>query len=543
MSIKNLFINCSITFGKFMNTLYFADCLDALKDLYHHNPDGFIDLIYIDPPFNSKRNYNILFESINLKDTKAQREAFADTWSNVSYLDTLNEIQNLDLDLYKFLNALDSIRISKGAISYLTTMAIRLYYIHKVLKDTGSFYLHCDPTMSHYLKLVCDLIFGEKNFRNEIIWKRMTASGFKGKKDLGTSHDVILRYSKSDNFTYFPIMRDYSEEYIKTKFAKIDENKRYFKDEKIGTATSAETIERLKQEGKIYTTSTGKLRIKHYLDEANGFPIDDVWTDLSPVNSQASERLGYPTQKPEALLERIIKSSSNEGDLIADFFCGCGTTIASAQKLKRKWLGVDISHLAIKLIIDRLTDPYPTARAKTIRENIQILGFPRDIDGAKMLARETDNGRFGFQDWIIEVMLGGISNQKKTADGGFDGYITFYKSEKEKGLSIIEVKSGNVNVKNVREFIQVVKNQQADTGVFVCFNEQVTKPMLLEAKKEGYFAQELFGNRYDKIQILTVEEILEGKDINLPMEFFKKNVFKTATKSLNPEVKQDSFFE
>ena len=248
-----------------MNQLYFGDNLDVLKRLYADPPDGFIDLIYIDPPFNSKRNYNILFEDADLEDTKAQKEAFADTWSQISYLDTLHEIQDLDLNLYHVLNILEKTSLAKGAISYLCTMAIRLWYMHKVLKDTGSFYLHCDPTMSHYLKIICDMIFREENFRNEIIWKRMTASGFKGKKDLGTSHDVILRYSKSDEFIYNPIILPYTEEYLRKKFAKVDEHGRKFKDEKIGTATSQETIDRLKEEGRIYVTGKGKLRIKHYL--------------------------------------------------------------------------------------------------------------------------------------------------------------------------------------------------------------------------------------------------------------------------------------
>lgn len=522
-----------------MNYLYFGDNLDILKRLAQEHPNGFIDLIYIDPPFNSKRNYNVLFEDVDLEDAKAQKEAFADTWSNISYLDTLNEIIELDKNLYTVLDAFSQTALSKSAISYLSIMALRIWYMHKVLKNTGSLYVHCDPTMSHYLKLVCDLIFGERNCRNEIIWKRMTASGFKGKKDLGTSHDVILRYSKSDEFTYNQIMLPYTEEYLRKKFAKVDENGRKFKDEKIGTATSQETIERLKEKGRIYVTSKGKLRIKHYLDEAKGFLLDDVWVDIPPINSQAKERLGYPTQKPEALLERIIKASSNEGDLVADFFCGCGTTIAVAQKLNRQWFGVDISHLAIKLIVKRLQDTYDT-KYEAIRQTFEIHGIPKDIASARELAAHTHKGRLKFQDWIIEFMLSGVSNPKKTADGGWDGHMTFAMGSK-KEIILIEVKSGKVNVKNLREFIHVVNAQYAAIGVFVCFEESVTDPMKLEARQQGYYSPHLhslgeYTTQFPKIQILTVEQILAGEQVKMPLT--THGVFKTAGKHVQASTQE-----
>ncbi|MDQ1267314.1 MAG: hypothetical protein QG635_2468 [Bacteroidota bacterium] len=512
-----------------MNKLFFGDCLDVLKDLHCRNPEGFIDMIYIDPPFNSKRNYHILFESYDMSGTKAQKQAFADTWSNISYIDSLNEIlEHLkDKNLYTFLKTIEQIGNSKSVISYLTTMAIRIYFMKFVLKDTGTFFLHCDPTMSHYLKIICDFIFGKDNFRNEIVWKRMTASGFKGKKDIGASHDIIFRYSKSQNFNYYPVIKDYTQEYIKEKFNKTDEYGRKFKDEKIGTATSEDTIERLKSDGRIYYTKNGTLRIKHYLDEAVGFPIDDVWSDLPPINSQAKERLGYDTQKPEALLERIIKSSSKEGDLIADFFCGCGTTVAVSQRLNRRWLGVDISHLAIRLIMKRLTDPFEEETKVKIRSLIEINGFPKDIDSAKELALSKDKGRMKFEDWIIEVMLGGISNPKKNTEG-YDGYITFPKTDKERGIILIEVKSGNVSLPQFQHFINTVKSQNADMGTFICFNSEVTNNMLKKAKEEGNF----FAYNINKIQIITVEELLEGKNIRYPgyveNSTFKKNTVRNG---------------
>jgi len=415
----------------------------------------------------------------------------------VSYVDTLNELQSLDLDLYHFLTTLDKIRMSKGAVSYLTTMSIRLYYIHKVLKDTGTFYLHCDPTMSHYLKLVCDLIFNERNFRNEIVW--CYRGGGRSHNDFARKHDIILRYSKTENYRFYD------------KDIRIDYEARDF--------------------GKGHDSVWGKHKGSNKVYGWNeGGKIPEDWWRIDQLNSGADERLGYPTQKPEELLERIIKSSSDEGDLVADFFCGCGTTIASAQKLKRNWLGVDISHLAIKLIIDRLTKPYKEHRAKIIRDNIEVTGFPKDVDSAKMLARESDNGRFGFQDWIVEVMLGGIANPKKVADGGFDGYIPYNKGDKKKGLIVIEVKSGKVNVKNIREFIQVVNKQEADMGIFVCFKEYVTAPMMSEAKHQGYLEPERYKSTYDKIQILTVENLLDGEGIKFPFKLYQEETFKKATK-------------
>lgn len=515
-----------------MNELYFGDNLEILKKLSAEHPKGFIDLIYIDPPFNSKRDYNILFESIDMKDTKAQKEAFSDTWSSVHYLDLLNELQETDLNLYKYLKTLDEIGIAKSSVAYLTNMAIRIYYMHKVLKDTGSFYLHCDPTMSHYLKIVCDMIFGESNYKNEIIWKRTFNSG--SSKSIANkfpnSTDVILFFTKSNKYIFNKKYRPYSPGALK-RYDKVDENGKRFKWNPLKTV-SDDRLKKLISSGNAKIIPTSKYPIyKHYLDESKGAPIDNLWDDIDQMGTHSQERLGYPTQKPEHLLERIIETSSNKHDIVADFFCGCGTTIAVSERLKRKWFGVDISHLAIKLIVDRLTKPHGIDRAKAIKDNIKITGFPKDIASAKELAENTDEGRFAFQDWIIEVMLGGISNPKKTADGGWDGHLTFYKDYNEKGFAIIEVKSGKVSVKNIREFIQVVEKQNADLGLFVCFADQLKSTMLREAKEAGYFKHEHY-SKIDKIQIITVEDLLDGKGYNLPGKFFIEDTFKKATKKI-----------
>ena len=452
-----------------MNHLYFGDSLDILKQLSAKHPDGFIDLVYIDPPFNSKRNYNVLFETVDIHDAKAQKEAFADTWSNVTYKDTIEELKLINLNLSKFLDALDHVGISQAAVSYLTTMAIRIYYIHRVLKPTGSFYLHCDPTMSHYLKLVCDLIFGERQFKNEIIWKRSTSGSSKSvAKRFGSDHDVILFYVMSDKYTYHSTWLDYPEEEIKKRFRKSDEKGRY-KDAELATY-SDDKLEELKRENRLIVTKGGKMRYKIYLDDIKGVLADDIWNDIFPINSQAAERLGYPTQKPEALLERIIKASSNEGDLVADFFCGCGTTVAAAQKLNRKWIGVDISHLAIGLIRKRFIDTYGDNIVKTFT----VDGLPKDIGSARALA-VAPQGRMHFQDWVIETLLGGVSNEKKVGDGGYDGYTTLEVEKGKKEVVLIEAKSGNIGVSQLRSFAKTVQQQGASMGVLVCFEDQITK--------------------------------------------------------------------
>lgn len=524
---------------EWINQLYFGDCLEVLKELYDQNKNGFIDLVYIDPPFNSKRNYNVLFESVDLADTKAQKEAFADTWSNVSYKDTLQEIKEVDLDLYSFLESLDKIRVSQSAVSYLTTMAIRIWYIHKVLKKSGSFYLHCDSNMSHYLKIICDLIFNERNFRNEIFWERTfnTGSSKSNANKFPQNTDSILFYAMSEHSIFNNISRPLNEGALK-RYDKQDENGRFMW-VPLKTVSQHRLVE-LRASGQIREEAGLRYpRYKKYLNEEAGAMVSNLWNDIGQIatHPNSKERLGYPTQKPETLLERIILASSNEGDLVGDFFCGCGTTISVAQKLKRKWLGVDISHLAIGLIErKRLIEPYLKSAEKPVYE---IHGFPKDIASAKNLSL-VKGGRFEFQHWIIEAKLGGIRNPKDIADGGWDGYLTIGITPKEKDIVLIEVKSGGVNVKNLREFLQVVDKNKASMGIYVCFAEQVTKPMRTEAKCSGYYRPELFKQKYDKIQIITVEDLLENKGIDMPDTNLK--VFKSAENVKISDAKQNQLF-
>ncbi|MEZ5083972.1 MAG: site-specific DNA-methyltransferase [Bacteroidales bacterium] len=283
-------------------------------------------------------------------------------------------------------------------------------------------------------------------------------------------------------------------------------------------------------------SKSGMTYEKRYLDESKGVSLQDIWDDIQMLRGFGSkgERLGYPTQKPVALMERIVELSSHEGDLVADFFCGCGTTIDAAQKLKRKWIGADISHLAVKLISKRLIDKY----GQNIRETFEIHGFPKDIASAKSLATETKSGRFKFEEWIIEVMMHGILNENKTQTG-FDGYVT-HSVQGKKDIVLIEVKSGNANLTQLNHFIQTVDSKKAQAGVFVCFAEQITKGMFESAKKQGYFRREYFDTKFDKIQILTVEDLMDGKQPNLPQ--FEQTTFKTSKKESTNKPDQGKLF-
>lgn len=515
-----------------MNHLYFGDCLDVLKQLKQEHAKPFIDLIYIDPPFNSKRNYNVLFESMDMKDANAQKQAFSDTWSNYGYIDTLNEIADLHKDLYDLLNMFHNLKsISDSATAYLTTMAIRILYMHRLLKDSGSFYLHCDPTMSHYLKVLCDMIFGENNFRTEISWTRSQPKGH-GYSNFPNCRDVILRYCKTDNAVFNMQFGVHDPEYIKNFYKHVDENGRRYR---LGDITNPnknrpnlhyeflgvkrvwrwtkERMEKAFEDGLVIQSKPGAVpQGKRFLDQMEGQPIGNNWDDIEHLHGSNKETLGYPTQKPITLLERIIKASSNEGDFVADFFCGCGTTVAAAQKLGRKWIGADISHLAVRLIKKRLVETYGQA----IEKEIKIHGMPKDVASARELAQNVDKGRIGFQDWAIEVMLNGVVNEKKVADGGFDGYITFKGPTGKREFAIIETKSGGLTVKNMREFVQVVKNQKAALGIFVCFAENVTKEMVKEAKAAGTIEIDGFRFQVDKVQIITVEDLFDGRQPMIP---------------------------
>ena len=452
---------------KFKNSLYYGDNLDVMKELLQEK-GSFIDLIYIDPPFNSKRNYNILFKD------NVQIEAFDDTWSNYHYEENIEEIQAIGLkDVSEYLSFIEKVMPS-SYISYLSMMAIRIHYMRELLKDTGSFYLHCDPTMSHYLKTLCDLIFGKNNYRNEIVWSYQGTG--QSKKGFKKKHDIIHFYIKTDK-AYFsdegssePI-----SDFSKSKYKKEDEYGLY----------------------KEIRHSDNTIH-KQYLRQFQR--IRDVW-ELPVINAMAKERLGYPTQKPLSLLERIVKASSKKGDIVADFFCGCGTTIDAANSLKRKWLGVDISTISVSLIERRLQDRHVLKEGKHYEKH----GFPRDIEGAKVLA---DKNKFEFQNWAVHYLAKGTPNKRKTRDKGIDGWFYFKtNSDEANRLCILQVKGGHhLNIDNIRAFINNCKEDNKQAGVFMTMGH-ITKGMKTECYREGKLISDVF-----KCDIVSIEDLMNKKE-------------------------------
>ncbi|MDI6734573.1 MAG: DNA methyltransferase [Patescibacteria group bacterium] len=477
------------------HTLYFGDNLEILREKI---PDESFDLIYLDPPFNSNRNYNVLFKE-GLQDSPAQVQAFEDSWHWTSEAQSafeelvgvrksktkINEqISNLILALEKLVGHND-------VLAYLTMMTIRLIELKRVLKKTGSIYLHCDPTASHYLKIVMDAIFGKQNFQNEIVWCYATPSG--ASNIFPRKHDIILFYTKSDNY--------------------------FFRSQRIPHKSG------LHNTGQVFASDNEDIeKIKEM--EKLGKKVEDWWVDIFSVDRVRAERLGYPTQKPEALLERIIKASSKEGDWVLDPFCGCGTTVAVAERLNRNWVGIDITMLAINLIRHRLARQF---ESKGISINID--GRPRDIMGAKALFKKDP---FEFEYWVLD-MVDAVPAQSKTkenmrgADKGIDGVINFIKdvqnSEQIYGKLLVQVKGGGVHRDHVATLKGDVERERADGGVLITL-EKPTKPMREEAIGAGFYKVK-FGNEFEfpRIQILTIEDLLSNKKPKVPLgalRYFKE---------------------
>jgi len=415
-------------------------------------------------------------------------------------------------------------------MAYLVMMAARLVELHRVLKPTGSLYLHCDPTASHYLKLTLDTIFGAQNFRNEIVWKRFNFHA--DAKRFGRVTDRILFYSKGDEFVFDQLKVPFSEDYTESKFTHVDEDGRRYRLDNLNPPggrgpvyefhgvtkawrfTKANML-KLEAEGRIYTGSKN-AQVKRYLDELEGQAVHELWDDISPINPQAIERLGYPTQKPLALLERIIAASSNEGDIVLDPFCGCGTAVAAAQKLNRKWIGIDVTHLSIALQKHRLKDMFDLKPGK----DYQVIGEPEDVGSAEQLARDS---RYQFQWWALSLVqarpLGGAEGSKqgkKGSDKGIDGVITFIDDPKEKPKRmLVQVKSGHVKSGDVRDLRGTVEREDAAMGAFITL-EEPTSEMKKEAVTAGFYHSPLTKKDYPRIQILTVAELLNEGDVKMP---------------------------
>lgn len=487
-----------------MNTLYLGDCLNVLRDNIDKES---IDLIYIDPPFNSKRDYNIFFDD---KEIQTQRIAFEDTWSLINIQDSLSDLHTMQTEnLYDLLTTYQ--KVAPHAFPYLVMMTLRIIELHRVLKQSGSFYLHCDPTMSHYLKTACDCIFGEGNFRSEVIWNRSTNTGSSKAiaKRFSTDHDSILFYSKNINKQVFNSQyREYSEDYIKHYYIYDDNDGNGKYQIQALKSYSEERLKQLKKDNRIVKGKGKYLRFKDYLNDKKGVPINDIWTDIEPVNPIAKEKLGYPTQKPKALLERIIKASSNEGDLVLDGFCGCGTTIDAAEALHRRWIGIDISPIAIQLIKRRLKNTY-----KGSVSEFEVRGTPEDEQSAQRLWKENP---FAFQDWwITEFEAFSSTFGTKGADKGVDGIALYAIDNKGTTARVaFQVKGGEkVQSKDIDALLGAIEKHNCDMGVFLTTADP-TKPMLDTVAGAGFV--KLPGFEFPKLQILTLKDYFKGKRPKLP---------------------------
>jgi DNA modification methylase len=533
------------------NTLYYGDNLDILK---RYIPDKSVDLVYLDPPFKSNQNYNVLFKKKNGSQAASQIRAFEDTWT------WSQDDESVYADLVtkggKVADCLQAFRTFMGPcdmLAYLVMMAPRLVELREVMKSTASIYLHCDPAASHYLKMLLDAVFGPANFRTEIVWKRSStySDAKQGRAQHGRIHDVILFYTKTDEWRWNHVFTLYDESYIEDfyKYVEPETGRRYRLGDLTGLGGAAkgnpsyevmgvtrfwrytkEKIEQLIKEGRIIQTKPGSVpAYKCYLDEMHGVSLQDIWMDIRPISSQAAERLGYPTQKPEALLERIIRASSNEGDLVLDPFCGCGTTIATAQKLKRRWIGIDITHLAITLMKKRLLDAFGT------EAQYKVIGEPTSLPDAAALA---ESDPYQFQWWALGLVGARPVEQKKGANQGIDGKIVFQGDAP--GIFetvILSVKAGHIMANHVRDLRGVVEREKAAIGVLISM-EDPTKPMETEAVTAGFFESKTWGRKYPKVQLLTVAELLAGKKIDMPPIRQVGATFKKAVRHKGPEGEQ-----
>ncbi len=512
------------------NALYYGDNLEILRA---YVPDESVDLVYLDPPFNSNASYNVLFREASGEGSAAQIHAFDDTWhwdieSERAYRDV---VQNGPKKLADLLQAMRSFLGQNDMMAYMAMMAPRTVELHRVLKPSGSIYLHCDPTASHYLKLLMDAVFGQENFRSELIWKRQSAHS--DARGYGSVHDTVLFYARSDAYRWNSAFQPYDPKYVEQYYRYTDSDGRRFMSGDLGAAglqgggyeyewkgvvrvwrVPIETMQRLNAENRIFYTRNGIPRIKRYLDESSGMPVQDVWTDIESLRSWHKERLGYPTQKPEGMLERIISASSNEGDVVLDPFCGCGTAVAVAERLGRRWIGIDVTHLAISIMKSRLHETFGTQLSE-----YRVIGVPQDPESARALAAESEHdGRYQFEYWalgLVDARPG--NNRRRGADAGVDGYINFFDDDSGKAKTVVvQVKSGHVQRNIIATLKGDMERERAEMGLLVTL-EPPTAPMLREAAAAGFYVPERFPDRqFPRVQIATIEDLLNGKGPDVP---------------------------
>lgn len=556
------------------NHLFYGDNLAVLRE---HIKDQSIDLVYLDPPFNSQANYNLLFKAPGGEQSQAQIQAFEDTWHwNPSAEEAFDQVmQSHHSNVAEMLRSLRAYLKENDLMAYLTMMTIRLLELHRVLKSTGSIFLHCDPAASHYLKVILDGIFGVENFRNEIIWRR--TGSHNARRKFGPIHDVILFYGRSKSSFFNVVKRPYMRGHVEGRYtmdAKAGKLKftsggniltgagatngesgkpwrgfdpsaknrhwaipGFLADQmdddfdQLGVLNKLESLFKAKlidiEEGNAWPTPV------RFLEDGDGQALQDLWTaqpytegtvfdsefivdaDVAWLGTTAPERLGYPTQKPVGLLERIIEAACPANGVVLDPFCGCGTTIHAAQKTDRRWVGIDITHLAISLIEKRLYDAFPGIA-------FDVHGTPQDLSGAKELAA---HDKYQFQWWAVSLVNAvPFGGKKKGADSGIDGHIYFKPDGKKTERAIVSVKGGeHVSVPMIRDLGHVVDREKAKIGIFITLAEP-TKPMLTEAIKAGYY-ETPFG-KFPKLQILTIEDLLQGKKPEIPL--IDSSAFKKA---------------
>ena len=511
------------------NTLYYGDNLDILRQ---HVGDESVDLVYLDPPFNSNATYNVLFKERSGEESPAQIKAFTDTWEWTQESERTFE-QEIVLNPETPPNVKDMITAfrqfigSNAMMAYLVMMTPRLVELRRVLKPTGSIYLHCDPTASHYLKLLMDGIFGPELFQNEVIWKR--TSGHSDARRYGRVHDVLLFYTLSTKAVWNVTHQPYEDDYVDKYYRYRDQDGRRWMSDNLSASglqgggyeyewngitrvwrVPRETMEQLDLEGRIFYTKNGIARRKRYLDESAGLKIQDIWTDTQALRSWHKERLGYPTQKPQALLERIIQASSNEGDVVLDPFCGCGTAVAAAEKLKRRWTGIDVTHLAVALMKNRLKTAFDIVPGR----DYEVAGEPADVGGARALAEQD---RYQFQYWAMSLLEAFPREQgKRGADRGIDGVVYFIDGPRRSPQkAIVQVKSGKVSSPLIRDLKGTVEREKAALGLFITL-EEPTRDMRTEAVSAGFYRSDVWQRDFPKLQIRTVAELLDGRAFELP---------------------------
>jgi site-specific DNA-methyltransferase (adenine-specific) len=514
------------------NHLYYGDNLQVLRDSIN---DESVDLIYLDPPFNSAATYNVLFKAPSGEQSQAQIEAFEDTWRwNQSAERAFDEVvTGPHSDASIVLKAMRTALGDNDMMAYLAMMAVRILELRRVLKPTGSLYLHCDPTASHYLKLLLDAVFGRDRMLAEIIWKRTNARGTRGKWP--RLHDTIFHYTVSDEFVFHTLKVKADKAKLPHTLITGEDGLKYQTYELTGAGKtqdgesgkpwrgfdpnqygrhwgySHEQLDEWDKAGEIHWPKDGgfprRLDPDPFDPESRTVVLGDVWTDIDRLNQTAKERLGYPTQKPVALLERIISTSSNAGDVVLDPFCGCGTTIHAAQKLDRQWTGIDITHLAIALVERRLNEAFPGI-------SYEVHGVPRDLPGARVLA-ETD--KHEFQKWIVAAVGGQpYKDGRRGMDRGIDGYLHFRDADRKPQFGIVSVKGGAVKPGDIRDLKGTMEREGAVIGLFLSLKEP-TREMQREAASAGFY--ETGGMKLPRVQILTAEQILDKRRPQVPFGF------------------------